>query len=237
MKTLVWLCAVIFLPLQLMAQDVTSLRIECQKLRERGLWKDALDFYKEKLLPVSDGSTGADLSFAAESFRNLNDWSGFDGLVEEAVAKHPQNAALLKSAAKLYQNAPHSGRLIAGEFQRDNGRGFYGRRGGIMPSDVPEASAGSSVNTEYRDHVRSLQLLLDAAKHAENNGTRWDVWNAVAETLSDDESWKLQTLTPINESARVGRTGTRGRHGRSAPWAKDAPVLHEVPEIMGGREK
>lgn len=228
MKTLACLCFAVFLSFPMMAQDVTTLRKERDKLQQRGMWQDALTFYREKLLPVSDAESGKDLEKAVESVRQLGVWVEFDGLVEKAVAEHPTNAGLLKEAAEAYQNAPHAGRLIAGEFERGNGGGFRGRRGGMMPSEVPEASAGSSVETEYRDYIRALQLLVEATKHAADDRGKWDAWHTVGQVLSGDESWKLQTLTPLDTLPELGEPGPDGGT-EGAPWAKDGPVLYEVP--------
>ena len=228
MKTLACLCFAAFLSIPTMAQDAASLRKERDKLHDRGMWREAVKFHDENLLPISDSESGRDLEKAVDALRQLNAWAEFDALVEKSVSARPTNAALLAKAAAAYQNAPHSGRLIAGEFERDNGGRYHGRRGGIMPSDVPEASAGSSVDTEYRDHVRSLQLLLEAAKHASNDSEKWDAWDAMAAALKDGESWKLQTLTPVDKLPEWGEPGPEGGT-EGAPWIKDGPVLYEVP--------
>lgn len=45
MKTLLCWCFVIFLPLNLMAQDVAALRKERDKLQKRGMWRETVDFF------------------------------------------------------------------------------------------------------------------------------------------------------------------------------------------------
>ena len=228
MKNFAWLCCVVFFPLNLIAQDIPALRKERDKLIERGLWKDALNHYKEKLLPVSDSKTGEDLEQANHSISSLNEWKEFDALVEQAVAQHPENAVLLISAAKAYQNAPHSGRLIAGDFERERG-GYYGR--GRGPNAVPEASAGSSVETTYRDHIRSLQLFRQALANSQNATRPASIWYDFASFLNSGESWKLQTLTPIDTLPEWGEPGPEGGT-EGAPWAKDGPVLYEIPASL-----
>ena len=226
MKILACFCLTFFFPLHLMAQDVDALRKERDKLNDRGLFREGLTFYTEKLMPVSDIKSGKDLRIAVNHLQQLNAWGEFDDLLERAVATHPENAALLVTAAKDYRNAPHSGRIIAGDFQRDGGY-RYGR-GSRGPDADPEASAGSSVNTEYRDHVRSLQLLRQAVGQAKDDAERSGIWSETARVFRDDAAWKLQTLTPIEVLPEWGEPGPEGGT-EGAPWAKDGPVLYEIP--------
>jgi hypothetical protein len=226
MKTLACLCFAVFLPLNLMAQDVAALRKERDKLIQRGMWRDALSFYEGKLMPVSDAESGGDLARAVEALGRLNAWSEFDELVERAVSTHPENAMLLFRAANDYRNAPHSGRLIAGDFKRDNQGRYYGRSAG--PDADPEASAGASVDTSYRDHIRSLQLFRQAIAHARDDSERADIWELLASFFRQEEAWKLQTLTPIDTLPEWGEPGPEGGT-EGAPWTKDGPVLYEVP--------
>jgi uncharacterized protein YfaS (alpha-2-macroglobulin family) len=226
MKALICLFLAVSLPLNLMAQDATNLRKERDKLTERGLWREALDHYREKLLPLSDPGSGNDLDQAIRALRELGEWKEFDPLVEKSVSQHPENSALLTRAAMAYQQAPHSGRLIAGDFERTPGRWWGGRRGG--PDAVPEASAGSAVNTEYRDRIRSLQLLREALRSAPDDESMVTVWGHLASVLHNAEAWKLQTLTPIDTLPEWGEPGPDGGT-EGAPWSKDGPVLHEIP--------
>ncbi|MEY3895880.1 MAG: hypothetical protein RLZZ214_1400, partial [Verrucomicrobiota bacterium] len=226
MKILPWICLLAYLvPLKLMAQDPDALRKERDKLAERGMWRDAVSFYQEKLMPVSDAGSGSDLARATESLGRLNAWVEFDGLVERAVSAHPDNASLLTSAAEVYGRAPHAGRIIAGEFERDAGRG----RGGFRVEEDTTASSGQSVNTDYRDHVRSLQLLRAAVtRPAASVAEGILAWREMAELFMQNPAWKLQTLTPLEVLPDWGEPGPEGGT-EGAPWAKDGPVLYEVP--------
>jgi uncharacterized protein YfaS (alpha-2-macroglobulin family) len=227
MKTLACVCFAVFLPLNLMAQDATNLRKERDKLVERGLWREALDHYREKLLPVSDPESGKDLDQAVRALRELNEWKEFDPLVEQVIATHPENPALLTHAAMAYfHQAPHSGRLIAGEFERTPGRWWGGRRGG--PDAVPEATAGASVNTSYRDRIRALQLFRQALSVSQDDAKKSGIWENMTPVLRDGEAWKLQTLAPLDTLPEWGEPGPQGGT-EGAPWAKDGPVLFEVP--------
>ncbi len=227
MKILTWICLVVaFANLNLMAQDPDSLREERDKLNERGLWRDAVNFYEEKLSPISDEGSGSDLARATEALGHLNAWKEFDGLVERAIAAHPGNASLLTSAAEVYRRAPHSGRIIADEFERDGG-GRYGRGRGMVDDDST-ASAGQSVVTEYRDQVRSLQLLRAAVTKQAFAAEGILAWREMAAVFMQNEAWKLQTLTPLESLPEWGEPGPEGGT-EGTPWNADRPVLYDVP--------
>jgi alpha-2-macroglobulin len=230
MKMLAGFLLGLILTLGAVAQDAAALRKERDKLATRGMWKDALEWYHGKLAMVADDQAGADLEQAVRALAGLGAWGDFDGLVEDAVAAHPAHAGLLRAAAAAYRNAPHSGRLIAGEFRRDGGGGFY--RGMGMPpggpADVPEAAAGAPVDTTHRDRVRSLQLLRQAVDAAEEGPKRAACWRAMANAMVDGEAWKMQILTPLDVLPAWGEPGPEGGT-EGAPWTKDGPLLHEVP--------
>ena len=102
MKSLAWICLVAFFtPLQLMAQDPDALRKERDKLTERGMWREALNLYGEKLMPISDEKSDLDLRMAVEVIRGQNVWGEFDELAERAISTHPDNAMLLVQAAAV----------------------------------------------------------------------------------------------------------------------------------------
>ncbi len=225
MRKLFLLIAVAVLPVVVTA-DPESHRAERDDMRERGLWRELIDQYHEKLLPVSDERSGADLDQAVRAIRELGAWAEFDPLVELAVARHPENPHILRAAANAYQNAPKSGRLIAGEFERRQ-RHWRHHRGG--PDADPQANAGETVDTSYRDRVRTLQLLRAAIDHAAEDREKSAIWRQFGQILLSNDAWKLQTLTPLDELPEWGEPGPSGGT-EGAPWDGDAPVLHEIPE-------
>ena len=228
MKILAWIClAALIFPLTLMAQDAAALRKERDKLVQNGMWRDALTFYEEKLLPISDADSGVDLLAAIQSVRQLNAWNEFDAIVERAVAAHPENPGMLRSAAQSYHKAPHAGRLLGGDFERGQQPRFG--RGPMGPDAVPEASAGAAVDTSYRDRVRAWQLLRQALAHAPDDDERHEIWNSFAWEFTGRESWKLQILTPLDTLPEWGEPGPEGGT-EGAPWGKDGPVLYEIPK-------
>jgi hypothetical protein len=60
------------------SQTPGELRQERDKLIERGLWRDALTLYREKLAPVSDESSGPYLTMAVQSISRRREWGTFD---------------------------------------------------------------------------------------------------------------------------------------------------------------
>ncbi|MGL5020232.1 MAG: hypothetical protein ACRDBP_19000, partial [Luteolibacter sp.] len=227
MKTLalIFLVAFSFL-LQAMAEDPAALRKERDKLTERGMWRDAVSFYEEKLMPLSDAESGTDLVKANDALRRLDAWAELDGLVERAVSSHSENAKVLRAAALIYAGAPQGGRLVAGEFLRDGQGQFSGRASG--PNADPAAAAGSWVDTRYRDRVRAWQLFRKALGTAKDDPEKYEIWEIFAAYFPVDEAWKLQTLTPLDPLPEWGEPGPEGGT-EGAPWAKDGPVLYDVP--------
>ncbi len=227
MKTLIRMAlALISATLPLMAYEPQDLRAAHAKLIDRGLWRDAEDFYQDKLRPISDDKSGDDLSRAVTALARLGEWAEFDPLVEGAIATHPENPELLNAAGAAYRSAPHSGRLIAGDFERDANR--YRPRRGRGPAEVPEASANSWVATDYRDRVRSFQLSLAAITHEKSDTRRGDFWRDLGSFLQSTEAWKLQTLTPLAELPEWGEPGPEGGT-EGAPWSGDGPVVYAEP--------
>ena len=227
MKTSTWglLLFAAFSHFTLMAEDAPVLRKERDKLIERGLWRDVINHYEEKLLFVSDAGSGEDLERAIDALAQLNAWNEFDGVVERSVAALPDNAGLLTSAAQGYRRAPHSGQIIAGDFKRGGG-GFRHGRGGAMDGGTGES--GQFILTDYRDKVRSLQLLRLAVGKTAPPAVAILAWREMAKTLMEIEAWKLQTLTPLEKLPEWTEPGPEGGT-EGAPWKADAAVVYELP--------
>lgn len=193
------------------AQDPASLRKERDKLSQRGLWRDSLNFYQEKLTILSDDQSAKDLQAALECMRQLDAWEKFDEIAEKLVADHPENPVLLAGVAASYLAASKNGWLSAGEFERGND------------------SAGIAVDTSYRDKVRALQLLLQAIVVSKTDDQLYQSWKQLSQTLRmDGNEWKMQILTPLESLPGWGEPGPEGGT-EWAPWSKDGPVIYEIP--------
>jgi uncharacterized protein YfaS (alpha-2-macroglobulin family) len=213
------------------AQDIAKLRSERDAKIEKGLWKEALDLYEEKLLPIGDESSGDDLKRAVRCLQELGAWARFDEVVESAIDAHPDEPGVLTAAGISYQSAIHSGRLLAGNFERGAGgyfRPFPGGRRGFQPQG--DANAGETVDCSYRDYVRTLQLLRRAADASRDDVSRAEAWKRLAlGFMNTGEAWKLQVLTPMDQLPAWDESGPSGGT-EGAPWRNGSPVLYEVPD-------
>ncbi len=215
------------LPFALLAQGPEALRAERDKLAKRGMWRDAVNFYQEKLSAVSDEGSGSDLERAVDAVNQLNLPVELDALIENAISTHSTNASLLTSAAAVYQRAPHGGQIVAGEFRRGIEGRYYGRGRG-RGDDESTAESGQSVETSYRDHIRALQLLRQATTVPSSPAEGILAWREMASVFMQREAWKLQTLTPLENLPEWGEPGPEGGT-EGAPWKGDAPVLYSQP--------
>ncbi len=227
MHRLAWISLfAVLLNLPLLAEEPGALRKQRDTLTERGMWREAVDFYQEKLLPLQGGDTGGDLENAVDALGQLAAWKEFDGLVEQAVAAHGEDSGLLTAAAGKYLSAQHSGEIVDGEFERQqSGRGI------LPPQDTDDEfvpQTGQAVSTEYRDRIRALQLIQQATQKPQNETEKIRVWGEMAQVLRQSEGWKWQTLTPLDKLPEWGEPGPDGGT-EGAPWKGDGPVIYQVP--------
>lgn len=212
------------------AQEVAALRKERDALITKGRWKEALDFYREKLTDQSDPAAGEDLEKAVSCLRQLSAWGEFDALVEQAVEKHPQHSRVLLAAAEAYLSGPPGGRWIAGEFERTGWYGWSGRRRGRGKSAQVDAGGGEMIDASWRDRSQALRLFKHAVDHSPDDTSRAFAWGQLKAGLNRGgiEAWKLQTLTPLDELPDWRDEGPEGGT-EGAPWTGDGPVLYGVP--------
>ncbi len=192
------------------ADTPAELRQKRNALEKDGLWKDSLALYESGLRQVSDEKSGEDLAKAVNSVQRLDESWRLDALVEGAVAAHPGNPHLLLAAAGSYQLRYSYGSIIGGEFKRGSGGGMY-------------------VSTEYRDRIRSLQLLLQSLAAGGDEGVRTAAWEAVAQALNRQrQPWSLQALTPLDKLPDWAESSPQGAV-RGVPWIDGKPVLYPLP--------
>lgn len=207
-----------------LGQDAAALRKERDSLVQKGLWREGLEFYESKLVPIADGGSTDDLGKAVNCLTQLGEWKSLDGLLDRALEGHPGDVSLRIETAALLANAPHGGRILAGEFERQ--QGYYGRghfRGG------DDGAPGELVDTTHRDRVQSLRWLVEALGSAKDDATRSRAWDLMAALMRDaSEFWKLQVLTPLDKLPEWSDPGPSG-DTEGAPWSGDGPVLFPIP--------
>ncbi|MCP3691138.1 MAG: hypothetical protein GY917_02985, partial [Planctomycetaceae bacterium] len=140
------------------AQPEAQQRSQLQTQMRNGNFRDAYQGF-EKLCfdPQADPrQVSSDLTNAIQCLNRLGRLPDFDKLVEKTVQVHAKNWRLLSTAAQQYLQARHFGHQVAGDFERG------GRRGG----------GGKMVNTLERDHVRALQLMVQARPLAEQDDNK-----------------------------------------------------------------
>jgi alpha-2-macroglobulin len=207
-----------------MAQDLAALRKERDTLVEKGRWREGLDFYEAKLMAIQDSDATNDLGKAMSCLSQLAQWQDFDGLLERALESHPADAMLRIEAAAQLASAPHGGRILAGEFERQ--QGYYGRRrfrGG------EDGTPGEMVMTSHRDRIQQQRWLLEALEKAPDETTRIRAWLLMSASMgASSEFWKLQLLTPLDKLPEWTDQGPSGGT-EGAPWSVDGPVLFSIP--------
>lgn len=207
-----------------MAQDVAALRKERDTLLEKGRWREGLDLYEAKLLAIQDPDATNDLRKALNCLSQLGEWQGFDALLERALESHPGDASLRIEAAAQLAIAPHGGRILAGEFERQ--QGYYGRGRFRVGED---GAPGDMVNTIYRDRVQQQRWLLEALEKAPDDLTRVRAWSLMTAFMgASSEFWKLQLLTPLDKLPEWTDQGPSGGT-EGAPWNVDGPMLFSIP--------
>ena len=230
MKALAFLWLLLALPCLAAENGVSDLRKQRDRLVERGMWREALDFYRLNLIEVSDGDSGLDLRSACRAIGSIDGWAEFDDLVERAVELHPENAALLAEAGLRYRGAQHIGRVVGGEFERTGWKRANGHPGrGVKPA------VGAVVRTEYRDRARALQLFLKAVPRAGDDSEKAQIWGYIAGSMRSGQSWKLQALTPLENLPDWEERGPEGGT-EGAPWTAGGPLLFTVPESWDAAE-
>src|SRR5690606_27165406 len=115
---------------------------------------DALEVLRRRLAASTTSPTevAKGLPQAVQCLQQLNQLDQFDDLVEKTVEVHGGQWQVLLAAAQQYQQIPHYGFLIAGEFERGSHRG-----------------GGQIMHATHRDYVRALQLLVKALELAEKS--------------------------------------------------------------------
>jgi hypothetical protein len=188
-----------------------------------GNYNDAYQVFRTRVAdPQTDPRTvGDELRMAVQCLQNLGRHDEIDKLLEDAVAAHPKNWRLLKSAAGLYLSIEHFGYMIGGEFRRGQHRG-----------------GGNMVNSMERDRVRALQLFVQARPLALDDDEKpavGEFFFSLADALLYDrgaeEAWRLQYLTDLTALPDYEEGWPYFRGSQGAPVDADGnPVFHDEPK-------
>ncbi|MBK1832173.1 hypothetical protein JIN77_15655 [Verrucomicrobiaceae bacterium R5-34] len=218
-KTLIAL-VVASLVTPLSAQD--DMQQQALKLEQAGNYKEAVELY-QKLL-AGDQANSDDLQHAHVCFIKLHRPDDSHALIEQTITRFPENAPMLRTAASLYNQLPHYGHIIAGEFKRDRQRG-----------------GGQYAQSSERDRIRSIQICLQALEHvpADDTQEKVRIYQLLSSNIASGRlhtaAWKLQILSDLTElpdydtSPRYYR-GRSGRDPQGAPVDADGdPLYYTVP--------
>lgn len=199
------------------------LRKQAQKTLTDGNFKDALELFRRLLKdPQSDPKLVAgDLQQAWICTSNLGDSNAIDELIESTLEVHGQNWRLLAKAAELYTQIEHHGFLVGGKYRRG-----WNEQNGVI------------VNSIERDRVRSLQLLDQAIKLAQNEDNKAStvtiyrqLENNLVDSRGPGQSWKLFGLTDISVLPDVQEGHYPFVEGSAAPVGPDGlPLFHSIPK-------
>ncbi len=203
-----------------------QLREQCDRLAQQGNYKDAYDGYRALALDPNDDPSliGSDLQQAISCLVKLGRVDEVDAFREAVVDGHMGNWRLLQAAAESYLNDPaHDGFVVAGEFHRG-----------------PHQGGGRYVSVLERDRVRALQLLAQGLDGARSNPDRPGAGRYLMKLAAallwqrvGGESWRLQSLTPLDALPAYDEPGPQMWDGEQpgAPAEADGtPVYYRVPQ-------
>jgi hypothetical protein len=194
MKNIPWLPALflaVLLPTLSHAQTAAESLAQVRKLSEQGNHREAADLGKAAL--AKPDATGELLEVTFQALSQLQTGNEQEQLLEDTVKTHPQDAAILLSAAKCFQGLPHQGTVIENKFERGQWRG-----------------QGRQVQTMLKDRVRALQLL-EAALKSRSDDTRdmlrYHILGQLRQVLSTgnygmqhpSQVWSLQQLSDLTQ--------------------------------------
>ncbi len=213
------------------AGQEVAVRARARQLLKAGNFRESLEISRRLALQrtTSPTAAGEDLKRAILCLGRLGRTREVDALRDKSVEVHRGNWRLLLSAATSLADGTHSGRVVAGEYQRGSSRG----RG----SYVSSFSRDRSKALGWLEQARPLVVAESAQRKDQGQTERGRFYIELARILLQGRdvggSWRLAILTdttstPDFDQNRFGFS-RRGYSGspRGAPVDdEDRPVFH-----------
>jgi uncharacterized protein YfaS (alpha-2-macroglobulin family) len=205
------------------AQNETE-RERVNKLYNEGNYSDALEGYKKLFTSpaAEDREIVLEIGKAVICLNNLGRTTELDPFLEDLITKNDKNWRVLYGAAQSYHSAQHQGMLIGGKFSRSN----YGEH-------------GKYVNSQERDRVRVLQLLLNAIELSKNDpdtSRRSEIYHYLGDVFARGrnayEVWKLQQKTDLQKLPDYDDYYTPSYSGGAPANKNGEPVFFVVPDTL-----
>jgi hypothetical protein len=192
---------------------------------QKGNWKDAYESGflilatdpKDDVMQVS-----SDLQSGIQCLQNLGRSDEIDDFRDKTIAAHAGNWRLLDTSARTFVQGEQYGFIIAGKFYR----------GGRVAAD------GRQVSTMERDHIRALQLEVQAMALVAEEPDKAAVAEfylsfagALLDSRTGDGAWRLQYLSDLAKLPDYeDGFGYYNNNSRGAPVNEDGtPVCHSIP--------
>jgi len=204
--------------------DPETIRKQAIQNLNDGNFKDAFQGFEKLVLDAEN--TGdrlrSDLQQGVECLRRLQQDSGIDSFLKQAIETHPDDWRVYAEAARQLSQSQHYGFITAGEFSRGNQRG-----------------GGEFVDSTERDRAQGILWLNIARSKIPADEAGKEVsgfYRLFAEILSrnGDQDWLLQDLTDLKTLPDYGHSqgnmgfggfgGMRGRRGFRGVQPQGAPV-------------
>ncbi|TWT76837.1 MG2 domain protein [Posidoniimonas polymericola] len=192
-----------------------------QQAAEDGNWRQAYNDLRSGLLnqTLPEGEITPAIAQAVRCLAELNRVAESDAFLEDVAGQYPQSAAVLLKVAQQYENLPHYGSMVSGEFHRGNMRG-----------------RAQVANAYSRDRVRALQLLREATRLEGDPSSAAAVARSLADVMMgsrfQSQPWQLQLLTDIDQlpDYEEGWGHSRGSNQGAPVGADGEPLFYALPE-------
>jgi alpha-2-macroglobulin len=211
------------------APEQADLREQAARLFKAGNFKDAFGLYQKLLFDPDDDLrlAGDDLTHGIQCLQRLGRVNEIDAFREKAAEIHKSHWRVLQAVAQTYIYIEHHGCMVAGKFVRGPARG-----------------GGEWKNSQERDRVRTLQLMVQAlalVEKEENHAEAASFYLAFSSMImgnrGQNEAWRLQYLTDLTTLPDYDPGWGYHQEGKGAPVGQDGqPVFYSVPKTWDAAE-